>query len=95
MNAQQRQRLVNAGFTRKGLADMDVILDGLPTSQHEHAIDAVLRRPGPSQVRQLTEAEVAERQPLPFSDAEIRSAVTEGVGASVRKALNAITGKVD
>lgn len=94
MNAQQRQRLVNAGFSRKGISDMQFILDSVPTSRHDHVIDTVLRRPGPSQVRRLTAAEVKQRQPLPFTDAELRSAVTEGIKASVRSALNRITGRV-
>ena len=97
---QQRQRLVyELGLSAKGLRETQVICRHCRTPREVDAvIDGMARtlqhRPS-AHVRQLTEAEATAREPLPFSDAEIRSAVKEGIGASVRKGLHRITGRVE
>jgi hypothetical protein len=93
MNAHQRQRLVNAGFSRKGLADTQFILDRLPTAKHDGFI-ASITTPRKSTVRRLTDDEVVQRRSLPFSDAELRATVAQGIKEVVTSEINRITGKV-
>jgi hypothetical protein len=98
MTPTQRQTLVNAGFSRKGLADVGFILDRTPTAKHDTVITLLTthRAPFKSTARVITPAEIRQRQAdqVPGTDAEIATLVAEGIRDTVRAALNRITGRV-
>lgn len=95
MTPDQRQHLVNAGFSRKGLADAQFILDRTPTARHDTVITLLTTRRAPStgNVRKLTSAEIQQRHDAEFltilmldddadlSDGEIRAAVDTRIRA--------------
>lgn len=108
MNAHQRQRLVNAGFTKKDIDILDI--DALPVRKHDYYIDMAiaLREVIPQAAkrlleirktprRQLTQAEIRSRQAdqVPLTDDEVGRLVADGIRDSVRSALNTIRGRVN
>jgi hypothetical protein len=93
LTASQRHRLVyELGFSARGVRDMEVICRNCTPRSADHVIDLIARRPAASasQVRRLTANDVT----LPYTDAEIRACIGEGISDTVRAALNRITGRV-
>lgn len=102
MTPTQRQILVNAGFSRKRLDDVQFILDRIPTAKHDAFITDITtpRAPFKSTSHEMTPAEVQasrtrQANQIPLTDAEVGRLVADGVRDEVRAALDRIQGRVN
>lgn len=96
MTPQQRQRLVNAGFSRKGLTHVDAILDRTPTAQHDAVIRSLTapRAPVTSNVRRVKahlDDDLSDEQVADVLVEMLPKAITE----ELRSQICRITGRLD
>jgi hypothetical protein len=108
MTPEQRQHLVNTGFSRKGLADAQFILDRTPKAKHDQVITLLTTpcAPSTSNVRKLTSAEIQQRHAEFFvfddavfddadlSDAEIRALVDGRIRAHLSTSISTAINRI-